>query len=76
MFVIYQVTDELRRHALPLFQRAESEYCLLNFPPYFIISFHKGQKDLAGVADERNEWPSRPPSALIRAGWRERVWEA
>lgn len=50
LFVIYQVTDELRRHALPLFQRAESEYCLLNFPPYFIISFHKDHKDLAGVA--------------------------
>ena len=49
MFVIYQVTDELRRHALPLFQRAESEYCLLNFPPYFIISFFKEPKDLVAA---------------------------
>jgi phosphatidylethanolamine/phosphatidyl-N-methylethanolamine N-methyltransferase len=50
LFVIYQVTDELRRHALPLFQRAESAYCLLNFPPYFIISFFKEQKGLAAAA--------------------------
>ena len=49
IFLIYQVTDELRRHALPLFQRAESSYCLMNFPPYFIISFFKEQKDFAAA---------------------------
>ncbi len=49
-FVIYQVTDELRRHALPLFQRAHSEYCLMNLPPYFIISFFKEPVELAGAA--------------------------
>lgn len=55
IFVIYQVTDELRRHALPLFQRAHSEYCLLNFPPYFIISFFKEPKDAGdAVAPQRN----------------------
>ena len=48
VFIIYQVTDELRRHALPLFSRAESEYCLLNLPPYFIIRFFKdGPKEPA-----------------------------
>lgn len=53
IFVIYQVTDELRRHALPLFQRAHSEYCLLNFPPYFIISFFKEPKE-GDAASQRN----------------------
>ncbi len=48
-FIIYQVTDELRRHALPLFQRAQSEYCLRNFPPYFIISFFKEPVALASA---------------------------
>ncbi len=39
-FVIYQVTNELRRHAT-LFPRAESEYCLQNLPPMFITVFYK-----------------------------------
>jgi phospholipid N-methyltransferase len=42
-FVIYQVTNELRRHAHhpALFPRAESEYCLQNLPPMFITVFYK-----------------------------------
>lgn len=39
-FVIYQVTAELRDHT-PMFPRHESEYCLQNFPPMFVISFFK-----------------------------------
>ena len=41
-FVIYQVTNELRRHATPkIFPRADSEYFLANVPPMFITVFHK-----------------------------------
>ena len=41
-FVIYQVTNELRRHATPaIFPRAESEYFIQNVPPMFITVFHK-----------------------------------
>lgn len=54
IFVIYQVTDELRRHALPLFQRAHSEYCLMNFPPYFIISFFKEGQPAAASAGSKS----------------------
>lgn len=39
-FVIYQVTSELRDH-VPMFPRQESEYCLQNVPPMFVISFFK-----------------------------------
>ena len=41
-FVIYQVTNELRRHATPsIFPSADSEYFLQNVPPMFITVFHK-----------------------------------
>ncbi|MBV9657875.1 MAG: methyltransferase domain-containing protein [Verrucomicrobia bacterium] len=42
-FIIYQVTNELRRHATGdgLFPRATSEYFLQNVPPMFITVFHK-----------------------------------
>lgn len=42
-FVIYQVTNELRKHATGegLFPRATSEYFLQNVPPMFITVFHK-----------------------------------
>jgi phospholipid N-methyltransferase len=42
-FIIYQVTNELRRHATAdgLFPRATSEYFLQNVPPMFITVFHK-----------------------------------
>lgn len=39
-FVIYQVTAELRQHAKH-FPRIESEYCLQNLPPMFVIKFYK-----------------------------------
>lgn len=39
-FVIYQVTNELRQHTA-LFPRLDSEYCLQNIPPMFVIAFYK-----------------------------------
>ena len=39
-FVIYQMTAELRQHAKH-FPRIESEYCLQNLPPMFVIKFYK-----------------------------------
>jgi len=39
-FIIYQVTNELRRHATH-FPRVESEYCLQNLPPMFVTVFYK-----------------------------------
>ena len=39
-FIIYQVTNELTKHAT-LFEHAESEYCLQNIPPMFITVFQK-----------------------------------
>ena len=41
-FIIYQVTNELKQHASPLFEEAESEYVLQNIPPMFITVFRKG----------------------------------
>lgn len=48
-FVIYQVTNELRKHANKpeLFPRADSEYFLQNVPPMFITVFHKDEKPAA-----------------------------
>lgn len=45
-FVIYQVTNELRKHCHKpeLFPRADSEYFLQNVPPMFITVFHKDPK--------------------------------
>ena len=40
-FIIYQVTNELKQHALPLFAEAESAYFLQNIPPMFITVFQK-----------------------------------
>jgi len=39
-FVTYQMTGELRQHAKH-FPRIESEYCLQNLPPMFVIKFYK-----------------------------------
>lgn len=39
-FIIYQVTNELLRHATA-FPRADTEHCMLNLPPMFVIVFHK-----------------------------------
>ena len=43
-FIIYQVTNELRQHAT-LFEHAESEYCLQNIPPMFILFFRKTRRE-------------------------------
>ena len=40
-FIIYQVTNELKQHASPIFDDAESEYFLQNIPPMFITVFRK-----------------------------------
>lgn len=40
-FIIYQVTNELKQHASPIFDESESEYFLQNIPPMFITVFHK-----------------------------------
>ena len=49
-FIIYQVTNELRKHATGdgLFPRATSEYFLQNVPPMFITVFHKDSATLNG----------------------------
>ena len=39
-FIIYQVTNELKRHAA-VFCASTSEYCLANIPPMFITVFHR-----------------------------------
>ncbi len=48
-FVIYQVTNELKKHATArgLFERSDSEWCALNVPPMFITVFHKEPKPVA-----------------------------
>ena len=40
-FIIYQVTNELKQHASPIFEETESEYFLQNIPPMFITVFRK-----------------------------------
>jgi phospholipid N-methyltransferase len=40
-FIIYQVTNELKQHASPIFEEAESEYFLQNIPPMFVTVFRK-----------------------------------
>jgi phospholipid N-methyltransferase len=42
-FIIYQVTNELKQHAI-LFEPADSEYFLQNIPPMFITVFRKASK--------------------------------
>ena len=39
-FIIYQVTNELKRHAV-VFPSSTSEYCLANIPPMFVTVFHR-----------------------------------
>jgi len=41
-FIIYQVTNELRQHAIDFAPESESEYFLQNIPPMFITVFRKG----------------------------------
>lgn len=51
-FIIYQVTNELRKHATGdgLFPRATSEYFLQNVPPMFITVFHKDTAPINGAS--------------------------
>jgi phosphatidylethanolamine/phosphatidyl-N-methylethanolamine N-methyltransferase len=51
-FIIYQVTNELRQHAVE-FAYAESEYFLQNIPPMFITVFRKGDLLNGNGARER-----------------------
>jgi len=51
-FIIYQVTNELRQHAIDFAPESESEYFLQNIPPMFITVFRKGgQLDGNGATD-------------------------
>lgn len=42
LFVVYQVTPELKGHAR-MFVACEVEYCLASIPPMFILTFHKAE---------------------------------
>jgi len=57
-FIIYQVTNELKQHASPIFEEAESEYFLQNIPPMFITVFHKGQRQNGNGAVEISRFSS------------------
>ncbi len=49
-FIIYQVTNELRQHAIDFAPESESEYFLQNIPPMFITVFRKaGELDGNGA---------------------------
>jgi len=51
-FIIYQVTNELRQHAIDFAPESESEYFLQNIPPMFITVFRKaGELDGNGATD-------------------------
>lgn len=39
-FIIYQITNELKRHAV-VFPSSTTEYCLINIPPMFVTVFHR-----------------------------------
>jgi phospholipid N-methyltransferase len=43
-FIIYQVTNELRQHAVDFAPESESEYFLQNIPPMFITVFRKADE--------------------------------
>jgi Phospholipid N-methyltransferase len=51
-FIIYQVTNELRQHAIA-FAHVESEYFLQNIPPMFITVFRKADLRNGNGARER-----------------------
>lgn len=42
LFVVYQVTPELKGHAR-MFVACEVEYCIASIPPMFILTFHKAE---------------------------------
>lgn len=45
LFVVYQVTMELKGHAR-MFVACEAEYCLATIPPMFVLAFHKTEVTL------------------------------
>ena len=45
LFVVYQVTMELKGHAR-MFAACEMEYFLANIPPMFVLAFHKSEVTL------------------------------
>jgi phospholipid N-methyltransferase len=57
-FIIYQVTNELKQHASPLFEEAESEYVLQNIPPMFITVFRKAGAAHVNGAIEATQFSS------------------
>jgi len=57
-FIIYQVTNELRQHAID-FASANSEYVLQNIPPMFITVFRKdGMRNGNGAIDRASRFSS------------------
>ena len=50
-FIIYQVTNELKRHAVA-FPSSTTEYCLANIPPMFVTVFHRIQEPAMGTSGE------------------------
>ncbi|MGI8843298.1 MAG: class I SAM-dependent methyltransferase [Gemmatimonadaceae bacterium] len=65
-FIVYQLTNELRRHATS-FGCAESEYFLRNIPPMFITIFEKTQTHTDAPESGLTEAAARigaPPSRL------------
>ncbi len=57
-FIIYQVTNELKQHASPIFEEAESEYFLQNIPPMFVTVFRKSAMRNGNGAVEVSRFPS------------------
>src|SRR5207248_598535 len=57
-FIIYQVTNELRQHAID-FASANSEYVLQNIPPMFITVFRKdSMRNGNGATDRASRFSS------------------
>lgn len=63
-FIVYQVTPELRAHT-PMFAACQMEYFLGNFPPMFILSFHKSRHTLPEKRSSRN---GRGKKQLVGSG--------
>jgi len=50
-FIIYQVTNELKRHAV-VFPSSTTEYCLANIPPMFVTVFHRLPAPVLGTSGD------------------------
>jgi phospholipid N-methyltransferase len=53
-FIIYQITNELKRHAV-VFPSSTTEYCLINIPPMFVTVFHRIPAPAAESGGEAEE---------------------